>query len=44
MLSKTYFTKTTVFQKVVRQLQVLGAYGYRGYYEKKAHFLATIPP
>jgi aminoglycoside/choline kinase family phosphotransferase len=37
------FMETLRHFVLFRTLQVLGAYGFRGYFEKKPHFLASVP-
>ncbi len=42
--SKRHFVNRLALFVLFRTLQVLGAYGYRGYFERKQHFLDSIPP
>lgn len=41
--SKDFKQKLQLFA-LLRSLQTLGAYGYRGYFERKAHFLQSVTP
>lgn len=42
--SKRHFVNRLSLFVLFRTLQVLGAYGYRGYFERKQHFIDSIPP
>lgn len=42
-ISRSDFESALKHFVLFRTLQVLGAYGYRGLYEKKGHFLQSIP-
>jgi aminoglycoside/choline kinase family phosphotransferase len=42
-LDREVFYETLKHFVLFRTMQVLGAYGFRGYFEKKPHFLQSIP-
>ncbi|MBQ8220352.1 MAG: phosphotransferase [Bacteroidaceae bacterium] len=42
-IDKATFGKRLTLFVLFRTLQVLGAYGYRGYFEHKLHFMQSIP-
>lgn len=42
-VDETYFFSQLRHFVLFRTLQVLGAYGFRGYFEKKPHFIQSVP-
>lgn len=42
-VDKNYFLSQLRHFVLFRTLQVLGAYGFRGYFEKKPHFIQSVP-
>lgn len=42
-VDETYFRNQLRHFVLFRTLQVLGAYGFRGYFEKKPHFIQSVP-
>lgn len=42
-IDKEYFYEQLRHFVLFRLMQVLGAYGFRGYFEKKPHFLQSVP-
>ena len=42
-IDKQQFRKELEYFKLIRTLQVLGAYGFRGYIQLRTHFLKSVP-